>query len=267
MSSKRPSRFHRRPRHKAPPAPVLEPGQTEYEFGVPIAGQIVSKEHWTQCALKRIPDQRPVDWAGVFGRQAPLVLDIGCGNGRYTIASAVERPQCNHLAIDSLPAVIRYGTRRANQRGLSHVRFAAVDGWRFLTELCDDQSLSEIHIYHPQPYADPIASSRRMLTPEFIGWMHRRLQPQGTVYLQTDRRAYWDYLCENMPSLFEWTNLEQDWPQEPEFRSRREILSRKQGLTIFRGFGVRRDGISQEDFERTIGAMTQPTFAIEPEEA
>ena len=266
MSSRRPSRYHRRVPRKAPPAPVLEPGQTEYEFGIPIAGPIVPKEQWTQCALKRIPDASPVDWVSIFGREAPMVVDIGCGNGRYTIASCVLRPECNHLAIDSLPAVIRYGTRRANQRGLQHVRFAVVDGWRFLTELCGDASLSEIHIYHPQPHADPVAAERRMLTPEYIGWMYRRLMPQGRIFLQTDRKAYWDYLCGNLPSLFEWTNIEVDWPEPPEFRSRREILSRKQGLQIYRGQGVRRDGVSPEEFDRLVGSMQQPTFKIEEED-
>jgi len=246
---------------------MLEPGQTEYEFGIPIAGAVVAKEQWTQCALKRIPETKPVDWSEVFGRQAPLVVDIGCGNGRFTLASAMARPECNHLAIDSLPAVIRYGTRRANQRGLNHVRFAVVDGWRFLTELCSAESIAEIHIYHPQPYADPVASSRRMLTPEFIGWMHRNLIPQGKIFLQTDRKAYWDYLGGNLTKLFDWNEIEVDWPEEPEFRSRREILSRKQGLPIYRGFGIRREGIGAEDFQSIIQAMAQPTFAIEPEDS
>lgn len=266
MSSKRPSRYHHRPRRKAPPAPVLEPGQTEYEFGIPIPGAIVPKEQWTQCALKRIPEQTPVDWSEVFSREAPLVLDIGCGNGRYTIASAVLRPECNHLAIDSLPTVIRYGTRRANQRGLKYVRFAVVDGWRFLSELCSDESLAEIHIYHPQPYADPVASARRMLTPEFIAWMYHRLAPQGKVYLQTDRKAYWDYLDSTLPALFDWREVEEDWPEEPEFRSRREIMSRKQGLKIYRGFGVRTEGLAKDQVERIAAAMPQPTFVIDDHE-
>ena len=56
------------------------------------------------------------------------VCDLGCGNGRFTLWSALSRPDCNHFAVDILPVVVRYATRRANQRGLSNVRVAVIGG-------------------------------------------------------------------------------------------------------------------------------------------
>src|SRR5271155_5098946 len=94
----------------------------EREFGVPIAGEILDPAQWTQTALKRLPESGPLDVPALFGRTAPLVLDIGCGNGRFLIGSAVWRPELDHLGIDILPVVIRYATRRANQRGLVNLR-------------------------------------------------------------------------------------------------------------------------------------------------
>jgi hypothetical protein len=61
----------------------------------------------------------------LFGRHAPLIVDLGCGNGRFLLASALARPECDHIGIDILPMVLRYATRRGNQRGLSNLRFAA----------------------------------------------------------------------------------------------------------------------------------------------
>ena len=61
----------------------------------------------------------PLDLSALFGRSAPLVVDLGCGNGRFLLGSAVWRPALDHLGIDILPVVIRYATRRANQRGLT----------------------------------------------------------------------------------------------------------------------------------------------------
>src|SRR5215831_1291780 len=124
----------------------------EREFGVPIAGEILDPSQWTQTALKRLPETGPLDWQALFGRRAPVVLDLGCGNGRYLLSSAVWRPDHDHLGIDVLPVVIRYATRRGNQRGLSNCRFAVCDGLRFLERHVEPGAVGEIHCYHPQPY-------------------------------------------------------------------------------------------------------------------
>src|SRR5712691_5333667 len=100
----------------------------EREFGVPIAGEILDPGQWTQTALKRLPAPGPLVWQEIFSRDAPVIVDVGCGNGRFLIGSAVWRPDLDHVGIDVLPLVLRYATRRANQRGLSNVRFAAIDG-------------------------------------------------------------------------------------------------------------------------------------------
>src|SRR5262245_22583194 len=96
----------------------------EREFGVPIAGEILDPEYWKQTALKKLPDEGPLEWEALFNRRAPVVLDLGCGNGRFLIGSAVWRTDHDHIGIDILPVVIRYATRRANQRGLANIRFA-----------------------------------------------------------------------------------------------------------------------------------------------
>src|ERR1043166_2239143 len=62
--------------------------QIEREFGVPIAGAILDQASWTQTALKKLPPTGPLDLGALFGRDAPLVVDLGCGNGRFLIRSA-----------------------------------------------------------------------------------------------------------------------------------------------------------------------------------
>src|SRR6266566_1994462 len=118
----------------------------EKEFGVPIPGEILDPAQWAKTALKKVPEGI-IDFAALFGRPAPLVLDLGCGNGRFSIASALARPDHDHLAVDILPVVIRYATRRGNQRGLVNVRFAVIGGRELLADKIAPGSITEIHCY------------------------------------------------------------------------------------------------------------------------
>src|SRR5437763_2145018 len=126
--------------------------QIEREFGVPVAGEILDPSAWTQTALKKLPPAGPLDLEALFGRRAPLVVDLGCGNGRFLIGSAVWRPAHDHLGVDVKPVVIRYATRRGNQRGLTNLRFALFGAVPLLRDHLTTGSVSEIHCYHPQPY-------------------------------------------------------------------------------------------------------------------
>src|SRR5205823_8552592 len=121
---------------------------------------ILDPERWTQTALKRLPDGL-IDWKTLFGRTAPIVLDLGCGNGRFLLGSAVWRPDHDHLGLDILPVVIRYATRRGNQRGLTNLRFAVCGAREFLQRYVAPHSVAEIHCYHPQPYYEPGQVQRR----------------------------------------------------------------------------------------------------------
>src|SRR5262249_6906789 len=157
----------------------------------------------------------------VFGRIAPIVLDLGCGNGRFTLLSAVNRPEVDHFAIDLLPVVIRYATRRANQRGLSNVRFAVKDAQTFLRQYVPESSIAEVHLYHPQPYHDRHRVGRRLVTPRFLADVHRALSPRGRFVVQTDNPDYWAYMTQVLPSFFEFRDHPEPWPDAPAGRTRR----------------------------------------------
>ena len=115
----------------------------EKEFGVPIPGAILPEDQWAKTALKKVPEGL-LNWAELFGRVAPVLIDVGCGNGRSMLTSAVARPEMNHLGIDILPVVIRYATRRGNQRGLANTRWAVIGGREFLLNHVEAGSVAEI---------------------------------------------------------------------------------------------------------------------------
>jgi len=235
----------------------------EREFGVPFAGSILEPALWTKTALKRLPEKGPLDLAALFGRRAPLVLDLGCGNGRFLIASAVARPDHDHIGIDILPMVLRYATRRGNQRGLSNMRFAAIDAQRLVTEYLAAGSVREIHCYHPQPYHDPRQTDRRLLTPSFLAKVLRVLEPGGLFFVQTDNGPYWNYLLQVLPAFFSFHEQQGPWPDAPRGRTRREILALKRGLKIRRGWGTARP-LSAERAQALAQTLPLPTFDAGP---
>jgi tRNA (guanine-N7-)-methyltransferase len=235
-------------------------GPIEYELGVAIPGRILPETQWARTAVKRLPDPGPLDWAALFGRTAPIVLDLGCGNGRFTLLSALDRPDFDHFAIDVLPVVIRYATRRANQRGLHNARFAVKDAETFLRRYVAASSIAEVHLYHPQPYHDRRQAHRRVLTPHVLADVHRALRPGGLFVIQTDHPDYWAYMTRVLPAFFEFREHAAPWPDAPEGRTRREILARQQGLMVFRGQGRRRDELTLEAAAALADSLPLPTF-------
>jgi tRNA (guanine-N7-)-methyltransferase len=239
--------------------PNREPNRIDHEFGVAFPGQILDQSKWTQTALKAMPEGA-LNWKELFGRDVSVVLDLGCGNGRYLIGSALARPDHDHLGIDILPVVIRYARKRGNQRGLANLKFAVLGGPELLEKHVPPHSAAEIHCYHPQPYYDPAKVHLRLITPAFLSLVHRSLKPGGLFVVQTDNPGYWKYIREVVPLYFDFEEQPGRWPDSPKGRTRREIIAMKKKLPVFRGFGTVKVDLSEADALRLAESLPPPTF-------
>jgi tRNA (guanine-N7-)-methyltransferase len=215
------------------------PGPVENEFGVPFPGHVLPREQWTHSGYRDRGDGR-FDWERVFGRSGGRIVDLGCGNGRYLIGSALARPQCDHLGIDLVQRVVDYAAKRANRRGLANVRFAVGDAAAWMSRF-EPGSVDEIHMYHPQPYYRHEDISRRLVTGEFLERAWSVLRPGGTLVLQTDNKNYWKYFTRAVMRHFDPQIIPGPWPDAPWGRTRREIIARRKGLAVWRMVSHRLD--------------------------
>lgn len=181
------------------------------------------------------------DWTGVFGRTAPRIVDVGCGDGGFLLDAAAARPDRDHLGIEAVAALVEKATREAGRRKLANARFIAGDASAWLATRFAADSIDEIHVYHPQPYYDPGQEPLELLTPEFFERAWRALRSSGILVLQTDNRRYGRHLLEVMRSRFDPDVQPGPWPDAPLGRTQRERVARRKGLPILRVVGRRRE--------------------------
>jgi len=237
---------------------VSEPRDSDSEFGVPFPGRPVPKEQWTRTGLR--DTGKPFDWVEVFGRDGARVVDLGCGNGRFLIGSALARPDRLHLGIDLVQVSIDYAAQRANRRALTNVRFVVADAATWLYERFAPDSLDEIHIYHPQPYYEEETSAQRLLTPEFLERAWTVVRRGGLLVVQTDNKAYWRYLRDSIKKHFEPAIQKGPWPDAPQGRTRREIQAHRQGLVVWRMQARRRDVPLEMEITPPVFDANRPRF-------
>lgn len=131
--------------------------------------------------------------ADFFKREAPLVLELGCGRGEYTVGLAAMRPERNYLGVDIKGARIWRGARDAKEAGLSNVGFLRthVD---HITRCFGSQEADEIWL----TFSDPqLGKPRKRLTsPLFLERYKRILKPGGVVHLKTDSPVLYAYTLE-----------------------------------------------------------------------
>lgn len=131
----------------------------------------------------------PFDRAAVYGRNAPLVLEIGSGMGEATAAMAAADPARDLLAVEVHTPGIGSLLRWIEDLGLSNVRVAEADGIDVLRLLASG-SLDEVRTFFPDPWPKSRHHKRRLLTADFAELVADRLRPGGRLHVATDSLAY-----------------------------------------------------------------------------
>jgi tRNA (guanine-N7-)-methyltransferase len=132
----------------------------------------------------------PLDARAVFGREAPLVLEIGFGMGETTAAIAQVHPEIDFLGVEVYVAGIGALARRAHEAGLTNLRIVQHDAVEVVRDMIAPGSLHGVHLFFPDPWPKARHHKRRLLAQPFAGQLAERLRPGGTLHCATDWEPY-----------------------------------------------------------------------------
>jgi len=121
----------------------------------------------------------------VFGNDNPIVFELGCGKGTYTLELARRHPHKNYLGIDIKGDRIWRGAKTALDEGLDNVRFMRmyID---HLDEYFAPNEIADMWITFPDPYPRSPDSNKRLTSPKFLHIYQQVLKPNATIQLKTD---------------------------------------------------------------------------------
>lgn len=124
-------------------------------------------------------------WHSFFKNTYPIVLELGCGKGEYTVALARKNPQKNFIGIDIKGARFWRGAKTALEENLTNVAFVRTQ-IELITYIFAENEVNEIWITFPDPQIKYKRTKHRMTNPEFLKKYHHILYKNGVINLKTD---------------------------------------------------------------------------------
>ncbi|MEP7168722.1 MAG: tRNA (guanosine(46)-N7)-methyltransferase TrmB [Bacteroidota bacterium] len=131
----------------------------------------------------------------VFLNDHPIVLELGCGRGEYTIGLAKEYPEKNFIGIDIKGARLWRGAKTANENKISNTAFLRIR-IELIEKFFAENEISEIWLTFPDPHLRESKENKRLSSPHFLEKYKRMFQKKGLMYLKTDSKNLFDFTHE-----------------------------------------------------------------------
>ena len=176
----------------------------------------------------------PIDATAVFGRHAPLILEIGFGMGEATAHVASVRPDENFLCCEVHEPGVGALLKRIGEQGLTNIRILKHDAVEVLDFMLPITSLHGVHIFFPDPWHKSRHNKRRLIQAPLVAKLAARLKPGGYIHCATDWEPYAQQMLQVLSAEPGLHNTADDFAPQPEYRPRTKFENR--GLRL--GHGV-----------------------------
>jgi tRNA (guanine-N7-)-methyltransferase len=161
---------------------------------------------------------QPLDLAALFGRAAPKILEIGFGMGDATAEIAAAQPEHDFIGIEVHGPGVGSLLLQTEARALTNLKIIQHDAVEVLRDMIPDASLAGVHIFFPDPWHKTRHNKRRLIKPDFVAQIARKLAPGAYLHAATDWEDYATQIlavCTAEPAL---TNTADDYAPRPDYR-------------------------------------------------
>ena len=139
---------------------------------------------------------KALDFETLFGRRAPVVLEIGFGNGDTLVAMAADNRDQDYLGIEVHEPGVGHCLIAADKAGVCNLKLVVHDAMEVLEHQVPGGSLARINLYFPDPWPKKRHHKRRIVQPGFLALCADRLAPDGSMHIATDWANYAEHIDE-----------------------------------------------------------------------
>lgn len=181
---------------------------------------------------------QPFSAGQLFGREAPLEVEVGSGKGLFLAQASAANPDRDYLGVEMSGRYARFAAARLARQGQRNAKILHADAARLFAELLPATAAVAVHIYFPDPWWKKRHQKRRIISERFVRDVERVLEPAGKLHFWTDVEAYYRSTLELIASH---TSLlgplpvpEQPAAHDLDYRTHFERRMRLHGLPVFR---------------------------------
>ncbi len=166
------------------------------------------------------PSDSPIDFTAVYGREAPVILEIGFGNGDTLAQIARNNPENNYLGIEVHRPGVGHLLMRIEEYGLSNVRVMCADAVEVMQRQIADGTLEAVYLFFPDPWHKKRHHKRRQVQPEWAQLIRRKLKIGGYLHMATDWQEYAEHMLITLGNAEGFSNqsTRSDYIERPHYR-------------------------------------------------
>lgn len=177
-----------------------------------------------------------LDFNTIFGRHAPITLEIGFGNGESLLQQAIEHPERDFLGIEVHTPGVGHIIHGAQQAGINNLRVIRHDAVEVLDKQIPENSLDRVQLFFPDPWHKKRHHKRRILQDDFVENIRKHLKAGGHFHMATDWENYAEHMLETMGQHSGFFNIAGDARFISAKDQRPETKFERRGLKL--GHGV-----------------------------